>query len=63
MADSSTTATTYGAKTVVHVHEHRVGCDGGGGALGHPLTYYTLDAQGQATCRYCDKIFVYQGRH
>jgi uncharacterized Zn-finger protein len=50
-------------KTVVYVTEHRIGCDGGGGALGHPLTYYTLDAHGQAVCRYCDKIFVYQGKH
>jgi uncharacterized Zn-finger protein len=43
---------------VVEVTSRSVACDGGGGALGHPLTYYEVGADGTATCNYCDKKFV-----
>lgn len=43
---------------VVEVDTQSVACDGGGGPLGHPLTYYELGADGEATCGYCDKKFV-----
>lgn len=43
---------------VVEVETHSVACDGGGGPLGHPLTYYELGADGTAVCGYCDKTFV-----
>lgn len=33
-------------------------CDGGGGALGHPVVWYVFDAAGRAECRYCDRVFV-----
>ncbi len=36
----------------------RVSCNGGGGALGHPLVWYSLD-DGVAECGYCDRRFVY----
>ena len=36
----------------------RVSCDGGGGALGHPLVWLTIGAQGWVECPYCDKRFV-----
>ncbi|MEL6507159.1 MAG: zinc-finger domain-containing protein, partial [Pseudomonadota bacterium] len=35
----------------IFVDSHRVSCDGGGGALGHPLVYYSLD-DGEAICGY-----------
>ncbi len=35
----------------------QVACDGGG-ALGHPMTYYTFDGKDRITCRYCDREFV-----
>lgn len=35
----------------------RVACDGGGGALGHPKVWYSLD-KGEVTCGYCDRRFV-----
>lgn len=35
-----------------------VRCDGGGGALGHPLVYYTFDGRAQVDCGYCDRAFV-----
>ncbi len=33
-------------------------CDGGGGALGHPVVWYTFEADGTATCGYCDRQYV-----
>lgn len=42
----------------VYVAEHRVCCDGGGGALGHPKVWYSL-VDGAAECMYCDRRFVY----
>jgi len=41
----------------VYVAETRVSCDGGGGALGHPIVWYSL-ADGRAECMYCDRLFV-----
>lgn len=41
----------------------RVSCDGGGGALGHPLVYYTIPRDvGYVVCSYCDKLFVHESR-
>jgi uncharacterized Zn-finger protein len=36
-----------------------VRCDGGGGALGHPVEYITLEKGGQAVCKYCDRRFLH----
>ena len=40
----------------------RVSCDGGGGALGHPVIWLTLIAQPSgntlAVCPYCSRQFV-----
>jgi len=46
------------AVDVVFVNKRRISCDGGSGALGHPLVWYSLD-DGEATCGYCDRKFVY----
>lgn len=35
-----------------------VSCDGGGGALGHPKTWYSFDGQDIVDCAYCDRKFV-----
>ncbi|MEX0644513.1 MAG: zinc-finger domain-containing protein [Parvularculaceae bacterium] len=43
---------------VIYVSVRRIACDGGGGALGHPLVWYSLD-DGEAECGYCDRKFVY----
>jgi uncharacterized Zn-finger protein len=40
------------------VDGHRVGCNGGGGPLGHPLVYLELGAEGKAVCGYCGRVFV-----
>ena len=43
---------------VVRTHEHRVACDGLGGALGHPRVYLEMGAKGYVECGYCDRRFV-----
>ncbi len=46
---------------IIRVHEHRIACDGGDGALGHPRVFLELahDATGgmSATCPYCGREF------
>jgi uncharacterized Zn-finger protein len=42
----------------ITVESDTVGCDGGGGALGHPLVYLTLTHEGRADCPYCSRRFV-----
>jgi uncharacterized Zn-finger protein len=34
------------------------GCDGGGGALGHPLVYLTFDDGDVVDCYYCSRRFA-----
>ena len=41
----------------IEVTTRDVSCDGGG-ALGHPLVYLTIGAQGWVECGYCDRRFV-----
>lgn len=43
---------------VIEVETTTVGCDGGGGALGHPLIYIPLGRDGTGECGYCDRKFV-----
>jgi uncharacterized Zn-finger protein len=33
-------------------------CDGGGGALGHPMVYLHLAPSGKIECPYCSRLFV-----
>lgn len=35
-----------------------IACDGGGGALGHPIVWYTFDRRDWVECAYCDRAFV-----
>jgi len=44
---------------IVITDQMQVQCDGGGGALGHPVEYLTLVKGGQATCKYCDRRYVH----
>ena len=52
---------TTPAPEVIHVTDHRVVCDGGGGALGHPRVWLELGVDGVAECGYCDRRFVLAG--
>ncbi len=49
------------APEVIEVHTHRIACDGGGGALGHPLIYLELGDKPYVECPYCDRRFVPAG--
>ena len=42
----------------VDAHAETVGCDGGGGALGHPMVYYSFGTKGAVDCGYCGRRFV-----
>lgn len=43
---------------VAYVADTRVACTGGG-ALGHPKVWYTLNDEGYAECGYCDRVFIF----
>lgn len=43
---------------LVDDHADGVSCDGGGGPLGHPVVWYSLDGQDVVECAYCDRVFV-----
>lgn len=45
---------------IVITDRMNVQCDGGGGALGHPVEYLTLVKGGQTVCKYCDRRYVHK---
>ncbi len=46
------------APETIEVTTTDVSCDGGGGALGHPLVYLKIGPQGWVECPYCDRRFA-----
>lgn len=48
---------------VVETDQHRVSCDGGGGALGHPRVWLEMGDEDFVECPYCDKRFVLKDGH
>lgn len=42
----------------IYIDEDTVGCDGGGGALGHPRVFLTLAPSGQVDCPYCGRRYI-----
>ena len=46
------------AVETIEVEDTRVSCDGGGGALGHPLIYLNLGDGGIVDCPYCGRRFL-----
>lgn len=42
----------------VPANTDEVKCDGGGGALGHPVVWYTFDGTDRVECGYCDRLFL-----
>ena len=42
----------------IEVEDTRVSCDGGGGAMGHPMIYLTLGAGGLVDCPSCGRRFI-----
>ena len=49
------------AKETFVVEGERVGCDGGGGALGHPRVYLSLADKPAIDCPYCGRRFARSG--
>jgi len=46
---------------VIYVDEHKVSCNGGGGALGHPIVWYEMGDDDMVECKYCDRRFILKG--
>ena len=42
----------------IEVEDTRVSCDGGGGAMGHPMIYLYLGEGGLVDCPYCGRRFI-----
>jgi uncharacterized Zn-finger protein len=42
----------------IYVDDTIVACNGGGGALGHPLVYLNLTTEGKVECPYCSRLFI-----
>ena len=51
-------AVSKSSANVILTNQSRVGCNGGGGALGHPQIFLTLGNDGRVTCPYCSREFV-----
>lgn len=49
------------APEVIRTTEKRVACDGGQGALGHPMVYLDMTKEGKVVCPYCDRLFILKG--
>jgi uncharacterized Zn-finger protein len=45
---------------VVPPDTDEVKCDGGGGALGHPVVWYAFGKRAHVDCHYCDRRFIKQ---
>jgi len=42
----------------IEVKTATVGCDGGGGPLGHPMVFLKITDSGEIACPYCSRHFV-----
>src|SRR3546814_7493452 len=52
-------------REIIHVDEdtETIGCDGGGGPLGHPMVYYTFGSPTEVECQYCGRRFTKVATH
>ena len=62
-AQNSAQSTNAPETIIVADDADEVSCDGGGGALGHPLVWYSFDGEPKVTCGYCDREFVKKHGH
>ena len=46
---------------VIYVDERKVSCNGGGGALGHPIVWYEMGDEDMVECKYCDRRLILKG--
>jgi uncharacterized Zn-finger protein len=45
---------------ILYVAMHRIACDGGEGALGHPRVFLEMGESDRVECPYCDRLFIYR---
>jgi len=45
----------------VKAEDETVGCNGGGGSLGHPLVYLRFEGKLSVDCYYCSRRFAKPG--
>jgi uncharacterized Zn-finger protein len=57
----STPTSSMPPPEVFVVTDRKVSCDGGGGALGHPITWYDMGDRDFVECKYCDRMFALKG--
>lgn len=57
----SDTAQKMEAPETILVDSHKVACDGGGGALGHPRVYLEMGDETEIACPYCGRLYKRQG--
>ncbi len=43
---------------IIPVETRVAACNGGGGALGHPLVYLNLGPSNRVECPYCSRVYV-----
>ena len=46
---------------IVYADTRKVSCNGGGGALGHPIVWYEMGDDDVVECKYCDRRFILKG--
>lgn len=56
-----TTTPSFEQPETLVVEDHKVACDGGGGALGHPIVWYEMGYDDVVECKYCDRRFILKG--
>lgn len=54
---------TNEAPEIIEVETHRIACDGGGGALGHPRVFLEMGDENQIQCPYCGRLYVLKDAH
>ena len=52
---------SYQEPETILVDSRKVSCNGGGGALGHPLVWYEMGDEDMVECMYCDRRFILKG--
>jgi len=54
-------AASLQAPETIFTETRRVSCNGGGGALGHPVVWYEMGDEDCVECKYCDRRFILRG--
>jgi len=55
------TQTPHASEEIIITSDHKVSCNGNGGALGHPKVFLEMGADDEVTCGYCDRRFILKG--